>query len=152
MRILLVVSACVLVAACGDSGQVTEVTTRTDNGTTSVQTARGDASVSCDQKPDFLPLYAGARPTFCSSGTSESDTKHVAGIVMFAAPAAKPIDIVTWYKQQAARQGMEDGIHTDLASGTYSAQAKDGSRRFMVMAEAAGNDAKVTINWSTDAK
>jgi hypothetical protein len=103
------------------------------------------ASIQCDALPGFAVLYADAVVTGCFKGPSRIGKNHESGTVIYVTRTA-PAEVLTWYKEQASAKALADDLSTETM---YS--AREGTKRsIMVMTEAQGDGARVTLNWGRD--
>lgn len=135
-----------LAAGCGGpsvtvtTGDGTKVTTSA-NGSVSVATGNDSAvTAACADKPEFVPLYAGAKLTTCVSNKVAA-TGRVSGTAVYTSDAAPGI-VLAWSKDQAVKAGLEPRIGTDTMFS-----ATQGDRTLAVMAAAEGSGSQVTVNW-----
>jgi ABC-type glycerol-3-phosphate transport system substrate-binding protein len=115
-----VLAAVLGLAACGQNDTTTistpegnaTATTSGDGNTVASTGASGQpsqttpGSTEAAQLPDFLPLYPGAKVT---TSFAAPDTTAQGGSVAFEANAS-PADIIAFYKQRAAAQGLREAI------------------------------------------
>jgi len=98
----------------------------------------------CGRKPAFVPLYADAKVTLCSSGHDDA-TRKDSGMLLYASAAA-PAAVLAWSKDQALKAGLAERLSTPEMFS-----AADGEKRtVMVMAAPKGSGSQVTLNWGRE--
>lgn len=104
-------------------------------GTPASQTAAAE----CASRPDFVPIYADARISLCTTGTQPG---RKSGKIVYTS-AAEPKDVLGWSREQANASGLGQRMLTDTM---YSA-GEDSERSLMVTVEPDGSGSKVTVDW-----
>jgi hypothetical protein len=146
MRLVLL-AAPLLLAGCGGTGVSSDTTNdivaqnvveATANGTP----ARVAAAVDCNNKPDFVPVYAGAEVTACISGPDGVNKRHVSGTIVYLTDADART-VLGWSREQANASGLAPR----QASGTRYSAGEEGQRSLMVLVEPYQGRTRVTVNW-----
>lgn len=130
-----------LTGACGGGSKTTsDPAAQNVIEATSKGTPAAVAAGTCNDKPDFAPVYADSKVISCTSGDVAA-TGRRSGTVLYTS-FASPSTILTWSKQQAMASGLalriEDG-------GSFS--AGEGERSLRVMAAGDATHTRVTVNW-----
>jgi len=98
----------------------------------------------CGKKPVFVPLYADAKVTLCSSGHDDA-TRKDSGMLLYTSAAA-PAAVLAWSKAEAAKAGLAERLTTPEMFS-----AGDGEKRtVMIMAAPKGSGSQVTLNWGRE--
>ena len=137
-----------LLAACG--GGVSSDTTSDPtgqnvaaaaaNGTSAAITAAAD----CSNKPDFVPVYEGARITTCVS-SADGTPRHVSGTIVYLVKA-QPAEVLGWSRAQANASGLGQRLST---ATMYSA-GEESKRSLMIIVEPMDGGTRATVNWGRD--
>jgi hypothetical protein len=144
----MVLGGAAMLAACGEAAPPAAQPSATapDSSMAAASASQIDPA-TCDQRPDFAVLRPDAAVQTCTSGKGPTPNRE-SGTVIYTT-AGKPAEIVAWYREQARKFEMKDGIVAETPNPIYS--AKDGTQRnFMVLTEPAGDRTKVTLNWGRD--
>lgn len=144
----LIMGSTLLLAACG--GGVSSDTTSDPtgqnvaaaaaNGTSAAITAAAD----CSNKPDFVPVYEGARITTCVS-SADGTPRHVSGTIVYLVKA-QPAEVLGWSRAQANASGLGQRLST---ATMYSA-GEESKRSLMIMVEPMNGGTRATVNWGRD--
>ncbi|MFS2109523.1 hypothetical protein ACCC88_07540 [Sphingomonas sp. Sphisp140] len=139
-----VIGLALLAGACGGPRTTDDPAAQNVIDATSKGVPAKVAAGTCNDKPDFVPVYKEAKIISCTSGDVAVTGKR-SGTVIYT-NFASPSTILTWSKQQALAQGLslriEDG---------KSFTAGDGNKRTLrVMAESATAVTNVTVNWGVE--
>lgn len=144
----LILGSTLLLAACG--GGVSSDTTSDPtgqnvaaaaaNGTSAAITAAAD----CSNKPDFVPVYEGARITTCVS-SADGTPRHVSGTIVYLVKA-QPAEVLGWSRAQANASGLGQRLST---ATMYSA-GEESKRSLMIMVEPMDGGTRATVNWGRD--
>lgn len=144
----LILGSTLLLAACG--GGVSSDTTSDPtgqnvaaaaaNGTSAAITAAAD----CSNRPDFVPVYEGARITTCVS-SGDGTPRHVSGTIVYLVKA-QPAEVLGWSRAQANASGLGQRLST---ATMYSA-GEESKRSLMVMVEPMDGGTRATVNWGRD--
>ncbi len=129
-----------VLASCGPSsntvttaGGTVTTSNSTDGGTvTTVKGANGEVvQIGGDSNgaataalPGFLPLYPGAKVTASISAPDASNADMKSGSVAFDTKATVA-EIIAFYKQKAAGQGLAEGLNTSDKDSTMFMAMKD---------------------------
>ncbi|MDH4746329.1 hypothetical protein OMP43_20070 [Sphingomonas sp. CBMAI 2297] len=130
-----------LAAACGGPRTTNDPAAQNVIEATSKGVPAKVAAGTCNDKPDFVPVYKEAKIISCTSGDVAATGKR-SGTVIYTDFAAPPA-ILAWSKEQAIASGLTPGIED-----RKSFSAADGDRRTLrVMAEPGTAVTNVTVNW-----
>jgi len=143
----LMLSSTLLLAACG-GGVSTETTSDPTGQNVAAAAAEGKpaaitAAADCSNKPDFVPVYEGARITTCVSGP-DGTPNHVSGSIVYLVEE-DPAKVLGWSREQANASGLGQRL---LTANKYSA-GEDGQRSLMVVVEPMNGGTRATVNWGT---
>jgi len=146
MRLLFLIPLLVL-GACG-GGVSTETTSDPTGQNVAAAAAEGKpaavtAAADCSNKPDFVPVYAGAQITTCVSGP-DGTPDHVSGSIVYQVKET-PDKVLGWSRAQANASGLGQRL---LTPTKYSA-GEDGQRSLMIVVEPMGGGTRVTVNWGS---
>ncbi|MES2986766.1 MAG: hypothetical protein V4808_02560 [Pseudomonadota bacterium] len=135
----------ILLAACGDSGTGTSGTSNPAAQNVAAAAATGTpanetAAVECGKKPDFVPVYADAKITICTTEGAEGSQQS--GTVIYTTAVA-PNVALAWSREQANASGLGQRM---LSETMYSA-GETSKRSIMIVVEPEGAGARVTVNW-----
>lgn len=135
-----------LLAACG-GGTKTVGTSDAGGQNVAAAAATGTpanqtASVECGKKPDFVPVYADAQISVCT--TEGSPGSQQSGTIIYTTAAA-PNVALGWSREQANASGLGQRM---LSETMYSA-GETTKRSIMVLVEAEGTGTRVTVNWGS---
>jgi hypothetical protein len=147
VRVAIALGLASLLAACGGGGssgtQSVTVTGADGNKVTATSTELGSAATqNCASRPDFAPLYPGAKIEICNAAHMEATGKD-AGSIIYKTDAT-PEAVLAFVKAETAKAGLKPGM--DMAT-MYS--AVDGTKR-TTMTHAEPDPAggtKVVLNW-----
>lgn len=106
--------------------------------------AKVAAAADCGNRPDFVPVYAGAQITTCASG-ADGQPQHVSGNIVYWVQA-EPADVLGWSREQANASGLGQRLSTPTL---YSAGEK-AKRSVEIRVEPLNGGTRVTINWGRD--
>lgn len=143
-----IVSATLLLTACGGgvSSETTgdptgqNVAAAAANGTPAAITAAAD----CSNKPDFVPIYEGARITTCVS-SADGTPRHVSGSIVYLVKE-DPAKVLGWSRAQANASGLGQRLST---ATMYSA-GEATRRSLMIIVEPMNGGTRATVNWGRD--
>lgn len=146
MRHLLLTIA-LLASACGDgvSADTTHdptgqnVATAAANGTPAAIAAATD----CSNKPDFVPVYDGARITTCVS-SADGTPRHVSGTIVYQVQAT-PAEVLGWSRAQTNASGLGQR----LATPTQYSAGEATRRSVMIVVEPLNGGTRATVNWGS---
>lgn len=100
------------------------------------------AAVDCGNRPDFVPVYAGADITSCIAAPDGTAPGHVSGTLVYETDA-EPRRVLGWSRAQANASGLRYVRETD---NSYTA-GDTGKRRVMIVVGRHGGRTRVSINW-----
>ncbi|WP_171015319.1 hypothetical protein [Sphingomonas sp. 1F27F7B] len=130
-----------LAAACGGPKTTNDPAAQNVIEATSKGVPAKVAAGTCNDKPDFVPVYKEAKIISCTSGEVAVTGKR-SGTVIYT-DFASPSTILAWSKQRALASGMSLGVEDGK-----SFSAVEGDRRTLrVMAESGTAVTNVTVNW-----
>lgn len=141
----LILGSTLLLAACG--GGVSSETTGDPVGQNVAaaaaegKSARITAAADCSNKPDFVPLYAGAQITTCVS-SADGTPRHVSGSIVYLVKE-QPAKVLGWSRAQANASGLGQRLST---ATMYSA-GEESKRSLMVVVEPMDGGTRATVNW-----
>jgi hypothetical protein len=146
MRYLFASSA-LLLAACGGGASTTttndptgqNVAAAAANGAPAAVTAAAD----CSNKPDFVPVYAGAQITTCVS-SADGTPRHVSGTIVYLVKE-DPAKVLGWSRAQANASGLGQRLST---ATQYSA-GEATRRSLMIIVEPMNGGTRATVNWGS---
>lgn len=122
--------AALLVAGCGRSATATDTVIA--------------GAEDCGKKPAFVPLYADAKVTLCSSNHDDA-TRKDSGMLLYTSAAA-PAAVLAWSKAEALKAGLAERLTTPEMFS-----AADGEKRnVMVMVASKGDGSQITLNWDRE--
>jgi hypothetical protein len=141
-------------AGCGQSSTTTVATpegtvrTSADGSTTTLTGASGPsatfgAGATATQLPDFLPLYPGAKVL---SSINAPQAGMQGGSVAFETNAS-PAEVVTFYKQKAAAQGLAETLSSTETDGMTYMASKD-QTMVQVIASKGTNSTEIVLSWT----
>ncbi|PVX28432.1 hypothetical protein [Sphingomonas pokkalii] len=134
----------VLLAGCGRGERTTDdpvaqnVAVAAAEGTS----ANVAAAVDCSNRPDFVPIYAGAEITRCVAGPDGLAKGHVSGTIVYETMAA-PRDVLGWSRAQA----NASGLRYRRESETMYAAGDEARRSVMIVVDRHDGGTRVTVNW-----
>ena len=144
MRATILVSG-LLLAACGGGAPKDDGTVKaTVGGSSTTETALGklDAgNAACADKPEFVPIYAGATILTCSAADIAA-TGRLSGSIIYTT-TAKPAAVLAWVKQAAAKAGLEKRLETETMFSAGEGQ----KRTLAIFVEAKDPGTHVVTNW-----
>lgn len=100
------------------------------------------AAADCSNKPDFVPIYAGARITRCLAAPDGIAPGHVSGTIVYETDA-DPRTVLGWSRAQANASGLR---YRREADNLYAA-GDDTRRSLMMVVDRYANRTQVMINW-----
>lgn len=107
------------------------------NGTPAAVAAAAD----CSNRPDFVPVYEGARITTCVS-SGDGTPRHVSGTIVYVVKA-DPAEVLSWSRAQANASGLGQRLST---ATMYSA-GEESKRSLMIITEPMEGGTRATVNW-----
>lgn len=143
----LLLTAILLTGACG--GGVTSETTNDPTGQNVAEAAAKGipaaiaAAVDCSNKPNFVPVLAGAQITTCVS-SPDGTPRHVSGTIVYLVKE-EPAKVLGWSREQANASGLGQRLST---ATQYSA-GEDSKRSLMVVVEPMNGGTRATVNWGS---
>lgn len=142
----LFVTAALLVGACG--GGSTETTSDPTGQNVAEAASKGKsaaitAAADCSNKPDFVPIHAGAQITTCVSG-ADGTPQHVSGTIVYLVKA-QPAEVLGWSRAQANASGLGQRLSTPTQ---YSA-GEEGKRSLLIVVEPMNGGTRATVNWGS---
>jgi hypothetical protein len=148
MRIKAALALAVLLAGCGGgktdsaaTGTGIPVESAPDAKRVAIGPVTGTGSNDCSTKPDFAPVYPGAKITICSAGHIDATGKD-GGSVIYTTDAAPDV-VLAWVKDQNVKAGLKPGMA--LPSMISAMDGTD--RTTMTHVTPAGSGSKVVVNW-----
>lgn len=136
-----VIGLALLAGACGGPKTTSDPAAQNVIDATSKGVSASVAAGTCNDKPDFVPVYKEAKIISCASGDVAVTGKRSGTVIYtdFGSPEA----ILAWSKQQAAASGLS--LHLEDGK-SFTASAGD-KRTLRVSAEAGTAVTNVTVNW-----
>lgn len=101
-------------------------------------------TADCDARPDFVPVYAGAKFDFCVTGKGVEPGRE-SGTVVYTT-SADPKSVKGWAIGEAVAKGLVKALDSDTPSAMFSARSGD-RRSLMVIAEPDPAGSRITVNW-----
>jgi hypothetical protein len=143
----LIASSALLLSACG-GGVSSETTSDPTGQNVAAAAANGTpaaiaAAVDCSNKPDFVPVHAGAQITTCVS-SPDGTPRHVSGTIVYLVKE-EPAKVLGWSRAQANASGLGQRLST---ATQYSA-GEDSERSLMVVVEPMNGGTRATVNWGS---
>jgi len=130
-----------LATACGGPKTVDDPAAQNVIDATSKGVPAKVAAGTCNDKPDFVPIYKEAKIISCTSADDAVPGKR-SGTVIYT-DFGSPSSVLSWSKQQA----MANGLSLRIEDGR-SFTAGDGDKRTLrVSAESGTAVTNVTVNW-----
>ena len=125
------------------SGNGGHFTMKASDGKQSVEI---NATGSTDVKlPDFVTVYPGGKVRSTTIGAGKDGT---GGTITFETTAS-PAEVIAWYKEKAAKEGLSKAIDMNMGGTTMFTAHSDGGRKTLqVVAATSGGGAQVQVNWS----
>lgn len=143
-----VLLASLLLAGCGRGERTTDdpvaqnVAAAAAEGTP----ANVAAAVDCSQKPDFVPIYAGATIRSCVAAPDGLPGRHVSGNIVYETDAA-PHEVLGWSRAQANASGLKFRRETE---SSYAA-GEERERSLLVTVDRHEDRTRVSIAWGRKA-
>ncbi|MDG2533703.1 hypothetical protein P6144_08600 [Sphingomonas sp. HITSZ_GF] len=134
-------SILLLVTACGGPKTTSDPAAQNVIEATSKGTPAAVAAGTCNDKPDWVPIYKEAKIISCTGG-DVSVTGRRSGTVIYT-DFASPSSVLTWSKQQA----MALGLSLSIEDGKSFSASQSNQRTLRVMAESGTAVTNVTVNW-----
>jgi len=136
-----VIGLALLAGACGGPRTTNDPAAQNVIDATSKGTPAAVAAGTCNDKPDWVPIYKEAKIISCTSGDVAVTGKR-SGTVIYT-DFGSPSSVLTWSKQQA----MAQGLSLSIEDGKSFSAAQGDKRTLRVMAEPGTAVTNVTVNW-----
>ncbi|MBO9714230.1 hypothetical protein [Sphingomonas sp.] len=129
-----------LLAGCGGHGGGNE-SAEAPGAAATAAAAANPSTASCADKPEFVPVIAGAALVNCASGDVDATGRH-SGMLVYTTQAT-PGAVLAWSKAEAGKAGL--GLKMDMET---MISAGDGDRTLAVFTTPEQpRGARVTVNW-----
>jgi hypothetical protein len=130
-----------LASACGGPKTTDDPAAQNVIDATSKGVPAKVATGSCNDKPDWVPIYKEAKIISCTSGDVAVTGKR-SGTVIYT-DFASPSSVLTWSKQQA----IASGLSLNIEDGRSFTASEGDKRTLRVSAESGTAVTNVTVNW-----
>jgi len=140
--------AVLLLAACGRGEKTTDdpVGQNVASAAAAGVPANVTAAMDCSNKPDFVPVYAGATILSCTAAPDGLPGRHVSGNLVYETDAAEKT-VLGWSRAQANAAGLKYRRDT-----SYSYEAGEETERSLrVVVDSHRGRTRVSISWGQKA-
>ncbi|WP_245824777.1 hypothetical protein [Sphingomonas azotifigens] len=141
--------AIVMLAACGRGGETSTddpVGQNVASAAAAGVPANVAAAIDCSNKPDFVPVYAGATILSCTAAPDGLAGRHVSGNLVYETDASEK-QVLGWSRAQANASGLKFRHATGFS---YEA-GEEGERSLRVVVDSHAGRTRVSINWGQKA-
>lgn len=105
------------------------------------------AAIDCSNKPDFVPVYAGATVLSCTAAPDGLPGRHVSGNLVYQTDAA-PKTVLGWSRAHANASGLKYRRETGFS---YEA-GEESERSLRVVVDSHLGRTRVSISWGEKAR
>ncbi|MEP9358998.1 hypothetical protein [Sphingomonas sp. KR3-1] len=138
---MVVIGLALLAAGCGGPKTTDDPAAQNVIDATSKGVPAKVAAGTCNDKPDWVPIFKEAKIISCTSGDGAVTGKR-SGTVIYT-DFGSPSSVLAWSKQQAIAQGLSLSIE----DGKSFSAAQGDTRTLKVTAESGTAVTNVTVNW-----